>query len=216
MDKEKKGRGEKLIRDTFFDVIDVAWPTLVIFLVIIIIIRIGYLKNNHKKFVFYSEGMNLLFLVYILLLFELVTMKDVSVVGGTNFIPFTEIMRYKIGSTLFYQQVVGNIILFIPFGYFASYYVKIKKPFIAFIITLLSSAVIETVQYYIGRSFDIDDIILNVVGGLIGFLLYYFLEVIRKKLPSFFQKPFFYNLVMILFFGLLALYFLNFFNFGGI
>lgn len=54
--------------------------------------------------------------------------------------------------------------------------------------SILVSLTIEVVQKYIGRSFDVDDIILNVVGGILGFLVYIGLDAIRKKLPSIFQK----------------------------
>ncbi len=205
-----------MIRDTFYDIIGFAWPTIVIFLTIVIIMRFAYLFSNKKEFVFYKEIFLLLFLGYSLLLFELVTEKDVNIPSGTNFIPFTEIFRYEFGSKLFLQQVIGNIILFIPFGYFATYYIKAKKPLNILIVVLLSSGVIETVQYFIGRSFDIDDIILNTIGGLIGFLIYRVLDAVRKVLPSFFQRELFYNILTFILLVLAILYFLNFFSVGGL
>ena len=114
------------------------------------------------------------------------------------------------------KQVIGNIILFIPFGYFATYYIKAKKPLNILIVVLLSSGVIETVQYFIGRSFDIDDIILNTIGGLIGFLIYRVLDAVRKVLPSFFQRELFYNILTFVLLVLAILYFLNFFSVGGL
>ena len=99
-----------MVKSTFFDIIDTAWPTLVIFLIVIIMLRIMYLKQNKKKFVFHEELMLLLFVTYILLLFELVTIRDVEF-GGINWMPFKEILRYDIGTELFYRQVIGNIIL---------------------------------------------------------------------------------------------------------
>ena len=41
------------------------------------------------------------------------------------------------------------------------------------------SAGIETVQYFIGRSADIDDLLLNVFGAVVGFGLY---AILRKWL----------------------------------
>ena len=35
-----------MVKSTFFDIIDTAWPTLVIFLIVIIMLRIMYLKQN--------------------------------------------------------------------------------------------------------------------------------------------------------------------------
>ena len=96
--------------------------------------RYFYIRNNGKKFILHEELLLLLFITYILLLFELVTSRDVWL-SGTNLIPFKEILRYPVGSTNFYRQVIGNIVLFIPFGFFASYYTKTSRlGTIAFII----------------------------------------------------------------------------------
>lgn len=194
-----------MVKSTFFDIIDTAWPTLVIFLIVIIMLRIMYLKQNKKKFVFHEELILLLFVTYILLLFELVTIRDVEF-GGVNWMPFREILRYDFGTDLFYKQVIGNIILFIPFGYFATYYSKLTKIRHIFFITFITSTTIEIVQRFIGRSFDVDDIILNVVGGIIGFLLFIGLDAIRKKLPKIFQNDLFYNILAIILLILIVLY----------
>ena len=194
-----------MVKSTFFDIIDTAWPTLVIFLIVIIMLRIMYLKQNKKKFVFHEELMLLLFVTYILLLFELVTIRDVEF-GGVNWMPFREILRYDFGTDLFYRQVIGNIILFIPFGYFATYYSKLTKIRHIFFVTFITSTTIEVVQRFIGRSFDVDDIILNVVGGIIGFLLFIGLDAIRKKLPKIFQNDLFYNILAIILLILIVLY----------
>ena len=194
-----------MVKSTFFDIIDSAWPTLVSFLIVIIMLRIMYLKQNKKKFVFHEELILLLFVTYILLLFELVTIRDVEF-GGVNWMPFREILRYDFGTDLFYRQVIGNIILFIPFGYFATYYSKLTKIRHIFFITFITSTTIEVVQRFIGRSFDVDDIILNVVGGIIGFLLFIGLDAIRKKLPKIFQNDLFYNILAIILLILIVLY----------
>ncbi len=194
-----------MVKSTFFDIIDTAWPTLVIFLIVIIMLRIMYLKQNKKKFVFHEELILLLFVTYILLLFELVTIRDVEF-GGVNWMPFREILRYDFGTDLFYRQVIGNIILFIPFGYFATYYSKLTKIRHIFFVTFITSTTIEVVQRFIGRSFDVDDIILNIVGGIIGFLLFIGLDAIRKKLPKIFQNDLFYNILAIILLILIVLY----------
>lgn len=197
-----------MVKNAVFDLLEGAWPTLVIFLVIVIILRIFYLNNNGKKLILHEEIMMLCFITYILLLFELVTSRDVYI-GGTNLVPFREIFRYPVGSVNFYRQVVGNVILFMPFGFFATYYTKISKIRNITFVTFLVSLTIEVVQRYIGRSFDIDDIILNVIGGVAGFLIYVALDAIRKKLPGFFQKDGFYNFLSILLIVVLILYMLG-------
>ncbi len=198
-----------MVTEAFFDLLETTWPTLVIFLVIIIILRIYNLKSGGKKLILHEELLQLMFVTYILLLFELVTSKDVYI-GGTNLIPFREMFRYPIGSENFYRQVVGNIILFVPFGFFATYYTKINKIRNISFMTFLVSLTIEIVQKFIGRSFDIDDILLNLIGGICGFLIYVALDAIRKKLPSIFQKDGFYSFLSLLVIVLFILYLLGF------
>lgn len=187
-----------MIKDTLKEVILLTWPTLVIVLSIIIILRIAFILKSERRFAIYEEIFKLLFIAYVLVLFELVSSQDVSIIGGTNLVPFREIFRYKFGSVSFYKQVVGNIVLFIPLGYFASYYCKIKKISIISLVVMLISLIIESVQHFIGRSFDVDDILLNVVGGIIGFLIYISLSAIERHMPELFKKNWFKNIICII------------------
>ena len=202
-----------MIKSTFFEVLNTTWPTLVIFLTIIILLRVFTLLNTSKKFILHEELLLLLFITYILFLFELVTSRDVYM-NGTNLVPFREMFRYPVGSENFNRQVIGNILLFMPFGFFATYYTKIKKISSISFMSILVSLTIEVVQKYIGRSFDVDDIILNVVGGILGFLVYIGLDAIRKKLPSIFQKDGFYNFLSILLVIIICLYLFGIISFG--
>ena len=106
--------------------------------------------------------------------------------------------RYNIGSKLFFYNVIGNIVLFIPFGYFVSDYLKAKKIHHILIVSILISLTAETIQYKIGRAFDIDDIILNVLGAIIGFMCYISMRAIKNHLPKFLQNNIFYNIIAII------------------
>lgn len=187
-------------------VIKMSWPTLVIVLTIVVILRVTYIMTSDKrKFCLYEEIFEILFLAYLVLLFQLVTSQDLPG-GGTNLMPFREILRYDVGTKAFYKQVFGNILLFIPLGYFATSYCKIKGLGTITLVSLLSSLTIEVTQHYIGRTFDIDDIILNVVGGIVGFLIYTALNAIRNHMPKFLQRDWFYNLLSVLLLIVLVLY----------
>lgn len=187
-------------------VIKMSLPTLVIVLTIVVILRVTYIMTSDKrKFCLYEEIFEILFLAYLVLLFQLVTSQDLPG-GGTNLMPFREILRYDVGTKAFYKQVFGNILLFIPLGYFATSYCKIKGLGTITLVSLLSSITIEVTQHYIGRTFDIDDIILNVVGGIVGFLIYTALNAIRNHMPKFLQRDWFYNLLSILLLIALVLY----------
>lgn len=177
------------------------WPMLLLFTIVITSIRILDIIINKKKLVLHQDLMNLMFIIYLFLLFQLVTTTDFESFSN-NFIPFKEIMRYKIDSSLFYRNVIGNIILFVPFGYLVSYYIKKPKYYVTLILTLITSLSTEIIQMYIGRSFDIDDILLNFIGGLIGYLIYKIQFIIIEKLPNFLKKSWIADLLVIVLFGI--------------
>ena len=158
---------------------------------------------------FYIEFSNLLFIIYILLLYELLTRSELNTVRGYNLVPFTEIFRYEIGSQAFLMNVVGNIVIFIPFGYLISTYIKPKRILTILIVSVITSATVESVQLCIGRSFDIDDIILNSLGAIIGFLLYVALNAIKKYLPGIFAKDIIYNILCLIILAIMVLYLLS-------
>ena len=169
-----------MIKDMFVESLPNIWPMIVIILVIVSSLRIAYLITKHKKFLLHKEFIYLIAITYILCLFYVVTFQD-SNYGVSNYVPFKEIFRYSFGSHKFFKNILGNIMLFIPYGFLSSYLLKNKKLSVTFILSLIASITIEVVQYHIGRVFDIDDIILNVLGGIIGGLLFVGLDAIRSK-----------------------------------
>lgn len=197
------------ILDIITHSIDNMWPMLTIFLVVIATVRIAAIKSQNEHLVFYKEFGSLLFIIYIFLLYELLTRTELNSVSGYNLVPFTEIFRYKIGSDAFYFNVIGNIVIFIPFGYFISTYIKPKKILPILIVSLISSTTVEFVQICIGRSFDVDDILLNAIGAIIGFLIYVAFNAIKKYLPGIFAKDITYNILCFIILILMIIYLLG-------
>ncbi len=197
------------IMDILTKSIDNIWPMLVIFLVVFAVVRVAALRSSNERFIFYKEFSNLLFIVYVLLLFELLTETELNKVRGYNLVPFTEIFRYDIGSEAFLMNVVGNIVIFIPFGYLISTYIKPKRILPILVVSVISSATVEFVQLCIGRSFDVDDIILNSLGAIIGFLIYVALNAIKKYLPGIFKKDIIYNILCFIILLIMVLYLLS-------
>ncbi len=202
-----------MIRNTIMRIFDATWPTIIISMVILISMRITYLLKYKKQIILYKELLSLLFIIYVLCLFYVVTFQDVSL-GISNITPFTEIFRYDVGSKLFIKNVLGNVVLFLPYGFFASYYLKLEKPISIIYLSLLVSLTIESTQLLIGRVFDIDDIILNMIGGLIGFYLYHILTKINTILPPLLKKPMIYNIIMIALLVLALTYLIGFIEIG--
>lgn len=192
---------------TIKGVMEFTWPMVIICILTITSIRITDIIKNKKPFVLYQEIMLLFFLVYILCLFQIVTFEDQSLyISGNNLVPFKEIMRYKLGSRLFIKNVIGNVVLFIPYGIFASLYAKLEKPFHALCLVFFASVTVETTQLLIGRVFDIDDIILNVIGGFIGYGIYRLFNTIGDSLPKVFKSKGFLNTVSVLILGIFSAY----------
>lgn len=193
------------VRNTF----NANWPVLIIFLVTMVSLRFFYLRNHREKSGLYKEFFNILAIIYIFLLFQLLTNVELNKGSGYNIVPFTEILRYEIGSKLFYYNVIGNIVVFMPFGYIVASYVKSKNIWPSMIISLIVSLTVEFVQLNIGRSFDIDDIMLNVLGSIVGYLIYVGLSAIKKHLPKVFQGDSIYNILCLIVIVLIIIYLLR-------
>lgn len=185
-----------MIEQTIQNALKENWPMMLIFTVVVVTIRIMYLIVHHEKFILYKELFMFSAIIYAMLLFYVVTFQDVNY-GTNNFSLFKEIFRYELGSRLFIKNILGNIILFIPFGLFVSYLMKTRKMFPTIYITIITSGVIEYTQLKIGRTFDIDDILLNLIGSIIGYLIYLFFNLFESHLPKFFSGVLFKNILTI-------------------
>lgn len=184
-----------MVREIIKNIVPGMLPLIIFVSVVLISLRITYLKG-HRKLILHKELLMLIFILYILCLYHVVTVQDINY-GGINLVPFKEMFRYEVGSYKFIKNIIGNIVLFIPYGFFSSYYLNNKKMSTNIVLCLVATLCIESIQYYIGRVFDIDDIILNVIGGLIGYLFYVALMAIKEKLPKFMKSDWFLNLLFI-------------------
>ena len=74
-----------------------------------------------------------------------------------------------------FLNLYGNIIAFIPFGMLLRWARNKNTTFVqALLYSLGFTLAIETVQYITTLGvFDIDDIIMNTLGGVIGYCIYY-------------------------------------------
>ncbi len=160
------------------EVLNDTWPMILLTSVVLITIRLAFIFKNKEQLHVSKELMMLTFVVYILCLFQIVTSNDVSGVHGVNITLFKELTRYQVGTRLFYRNIVGNIIMFVPFGFFTSYYLKLERKSFIFFLSVIISVVIELIQLKIGRAFDIDDILLNIIGSMLGYFLYRLIDKI--------------------------------------
>lgn len=77
-------------------------------------------------------------------------------------------------------NLAGNLFLFVPVGFILSAMKRNKKCLIYVLISsLLITCTIEILQYLLGRSADIDDVILRMLGASIGSGIWKMLAFIR-------------------------------------
>ena len=185
-----------IVKNVILEMLPSIWPLILFVSIVAITLRCAFLFKGGKKFVLYKEVLTLIFIIYILCLYYILTYQDMNG-GGINLVPFREIFRYEIGSYKFNKNVIGNILLFVPFGYFSAYYLNSRKLKTTVVVTLIVTTCAEIIQYYIGRVFDVDDIILNLIGGILGYLVFVGLSAIKDKLPKFMKSDGFLNFVLI-------------------
>ena len=105
-----------------------------------------------------------------------------------NLIPFLEIKRFavhwdKVGVFASILNLVGNVLAFVPYGLLKSMITGKSTTFIQILFqTLRISLGLECMQLFFQcGSFDVDDIILNVVGGGFGYVIYYLYNMGREE-----------------------------------
>lgn len=101
---------------------------------------------------------------------------------------FKEIKRFwtyrqELGMIAVLTNIVGNVVCFIPFGAILPVLSRGARNF--WVITFLSAAfslAVECAQLIskVG-SFDVDDILLNTLGGMAGFLVFTVCNIMRRK-----------------------------------
>lgn len=101
-----------------------------------------------------------------------------------NLVPFKEIERFwtyrrELGIRSFYN-LAGNVFIFMPAGFFVPILWKNKKGFLFTVcVSFEMSLLMETLQllFRVG-SFDVDDLILNTLGGMLGYVI---LTLVKKR-----------------------------------
>lgn len=91
-----------------------------------------------------------------------------------NLTPFVWVKEtYEMGFAKMIWQLMMNLIMFAPLGFLLPVaHPGCRKWWKTTLSIAFFVMAIETLQYFIGRSADIDDLIMNTLGGLIGYGLY--------------------------------------------
>lgn len=132
--------------------------------------------------------MYILLLVYFLFLSEEYGRKDFALREYRyNLTPFQEIKRFwiyreKVGYFAAFLNLAGNVIGFVPFGFFLpiiSY--RCRNGWLTGILGFSLSLLVESVQL-IGKvgCFDVDDLILNTLGTVLGYVIFRLCNRMRR------------------------------------
>lgn len=102
-----------------------------------------------------------------------------------NLIPFKTIISFikgygKYSFNIWFFNLFGNVVAFIPMGYLLPIvFNKLNSLIRALTVTFLISLVLEMIQLWLRLGIaDIDDVILNTIGGLVG----YHLLILSRKI----------------------------------
>ncbi len=167
-------------------ILKLEFAALIIYAIIMIVKKV---KLNKLLF-------NLSFGLYISLIIAIcffpIAIGEIGEDTLNNFIPFKSIIdsiseSFRDNTPYGFVSVLGNFVMLMPLGLFFSFYIKDFKRRLLSI--FLFSVGIETIQFIIGlligynyRCIDIDDVILNVSGGILACVCFNFiLKKFHKK-----------------------------------
>ena len=157
-----------------------------------IVLAIIYLFIFYRKWK--AEGKDILFintLMYIYLSFVLYftlmpVITSLPFVFNHSYVPMNLVpfIDVSYGRGDFIRQIVLNVIMTIPFGFLLPL-IKSKTSLIKLMLyTFLLSLGIELLQPLVSdfRSSDITDLITNVFGGVLGYILYFLFRPLTAKI----------------------------------
>lgn len=132
-----------------------------------------------------KKAIRIIFVLYLIVLaYFLFFSERYGRAGGQgdyhyNLVPFKEIKRFihyrsQIGWEYFVVNIFGNVLAFAPFGFFLPIVSSQNRSFLS--VALYSfefSLCVELIQlsFQVG-TFDVDDLIMNTLGGILGYLIF--------------------------------------------
>lgn len=138
-------------------------------------------KITHKNFKSYEVMLYAAFTAYVLIMAVLLFFRSGSR-QTLNLIPFKTINGYlSNGGAFSFTNLAGNVVMFVPLGVYAALFSRRSFVILHTLAAITISAAVECAQYLlrVGAA-DIDDVILNGLGGFIGALLFTVLRLIFK------------------------------------
>ena len=153
-----------------------------LFVPVYLFLRLIFLTEQKKRDIFYKISFNrevvmLCFFIFLVHLFVQTFIVN-SGVNEINLIPFAVIIQqiYALSFNeytfrIFILNVIGNVMIFAPIGILAPYLFKTDLKHTA-MSGFLISLTIEGGQLPLPRTSDVDDLILNTTGAMVGYGIY--------------------------------------------
>lgn len=134
-----------------------------------------------------------LFVLYILFIFYFLLLSDWYGRSGEmreyhyNLVLFKEIKRFwtyraQLGMRAVVHNLLGNVAVFVPFGFFMPMASKYRSFLTTAFYVFGISFCVEVFQLItkVG-SFDVDDLLLNTIGGILGYILFVICNTVRRR-----------------------------------
>lgn len=129
----------------------------------------------------------LIFLLYFLIFSDWYGRTGVSSEYRYNLVLFKEINRFieyreELGAFAVFTNLFGNILIFLPFGFFISMASKSRGFFMTLFASFGLSLCVEVFQLITRVGcFDVDDLLLNTIGGVAGYILFSMCNMVRRQ-----------------------------------
>lgn len=168
-------------------------PITCLVTLIYILFRLRYLKRRKVTLVWSKEIMKTLFVGYFTGLVNLIVLPDcfwVNIFDGVAFGwwneigPFFALGDFNLKPTLLSYlrdeltlgswvktMLIGNIFMFLPFGFFLPFIAQRVTTKKTCLIAVFVPLIMELLQLFLGRSFDIDDLLGNFFGIICGYFI---------------------------------------------
>ncbi len=145
-----------------------------------------YRKLRALSLVFF--GIYIALMIYFLFFAEMLGRTDAERTYHYNLVLFREIKRFIVyrdilGTYAVVANLFGNVVAFVPFGFFVPILMNRKKhPVIVILYGAEISLAVEIIQLVTKTgSCDVDDLLLNTIGVAVGYLGYEIFRAFHQK-----------------------------------
>ncbi len=168
-------------------------PVTMLVGVVYVPLRLCYMKRRGRELTWGLEVIRLVFVCYLAGLINLILVPNnlwtaiwfylFNGYSGTTVGPMFEftynwvpslyqcLIGERILGSWVTEMLVGNVLMFVPMGVLLPMISKRVQGYKMLLLAVGIPAVVELVQPIMGRSFDIDDVLTNFVGILIGYVI---------------------------------------------